>query len=118
MPLGRRWLARRAVLNVSKQFLESGNEALAEISRHSSHHPWRAVPMLQVVDESLALGGAHGLLAPDDVPAERRVVVEQLVIDAVHEVARSVVVHVHLLDDDALLPLDLLWIELRVAKHV
>ena len=43
---------------------------------------------------------------------------EQLVVDAADEVARRVEVHVHLLDDHALLALDVLGLELRVAEHV
>ena len=57
-------------------------------------------------------------LRADDVPAERLVAVEELLVDAADEVARRVVVHVHLLDDHALLALDLLGVELRVAEHV
>ena len=49
---------------------------------------------------------------------ERAVAVEELVVDPVDVVARRVVVHVHLLDDHALLALDLLGVELRVAEHV
>ena len=49
---------------------------------------------------------------------ERLVAVEKVLVDAADEVARRVEVHVHLLDDDALLAVDLLGVELRVAKHV
>ena len=69
-------------------------------------------------DERLARRAAHGLLAADDVPAERLVAVEELLVDAADEVARRVEVHVHLLDDHALLALDLLGVEARVAQHV
>ena len=62
--------------------------------------------------------GADGLLRADDVAAERLVAVEQVVVDAADEVARRVEVHVHLLDDHALLALDLLGVEARVAEHV
>jgi hypothetical protein len=71
-----------------------------------------------VVEERLALRAGDGLLAADDVPAERLVSVEQLLVDAADEVAGRVVVHVHLLDDHALLALDLVGLELRVAEHV
>ena len=63
-------------------------------------------------------GRADGLLGADDVAAERVVAVEELVVDAADEVARRVEVHVHLLDDHALLALDLLGVEARVADHV
>ena len=81
-------------------------------------HAGRAIPAVEVVEERLARRAAHGLLRADDVPAERLVAVEELVVDAVDVVARRVVVHVHLLDDHALLALDLLGVELRVAEHV
>ena len=61
---------------------------------------------------------AHRLLAADDVPAERLVAVEKLFVDAADEVARRVEVHVHLLDDHALLAVDLLGVEAGVPQHV
>ena len=57
-------------------------------------------------------------LRADDVAAERVIAVEELVVDAADEVPRRVEVHVHLLDDDALLAVDLLGVEPRVAQHV
>src|SRR5438552_2014072 len=42
----------------------------------------------------------------------------QLVVDATDVVARSVEIHVHLLDDHALLAVDLLRVEFRVPEHV
>ena len=90
----------------------------AHRAREPGDHAGRAIPAVEVVGEGLAGGAAHRLLRPDDVPAERLVAVEERVVDAVDVVARRVVVHVHLLDDDALLALDLLGVELRVAEHV
>jgi hypothetical protein len=46
------------------------------------------------------------------------VAVDEVVEDAADEVARRVEVHVHLLDDHALLAVDLRGLELRVAHHV
>ena len=46
------------------------------------------------------------------------IAVEEALVDAADEVARRVEVHVHLLDDDALLAVDLLGVEARVADHV
>ena len=43
---------------------------------------------------------------------------DQLLVDRADVVARRVVVHVHLLEDHALLALELLGVELRVAEHV
>ena len=82
----------------------------------------RRVPRVEVVEERLALGRADRLLGADDVPAQRLVAEQQVVVDAVHVVARRVDVHVQLLDDHALLALDLLGVELRaqelVGEHV
>ena len=66
------------------------------------------VPVVDVAEERVAGRGADRLLAADDVPAERLVAVEKLVVDAADVVARRVEVHVHLLDDHALLAVDLL----------
>ena len=93
-------------------------QPFAEIAGHPRDHARRAVPAVEVAEEGLALGRANRLLAADDVPAERLVAVEELVVDAVDVVSRRVVVHVHLFDDDALLALDLLGVEPRVAEHV
>ena len=57
-------------------------------------------------------------LRADDVAAERLVAAEERLVDAADEVARRVEVHVHLLDDHALLALDLLRVEAGVAEHV
>jgi hypothetical protein len=46
------------------------------------------------------------------------VAVEERLVDTADEVARRVEVHVHLLDDHALLALDLVGVELRAAEHV
>jgi hypothetical protein len=48
----------------------------------------------------------------------RPIAVEERVVDPADVVARGVEVHVHLLDDHALLAVDLLRRELRVAEHV
>ena len=45
------------------------------------------------------------------------VAVEQVLVDTADEVPRRVEVHVHLLDDDALLAVYLLGVESRVADH-
>ena len=46
------------------------------------------------------------------------VAVDELVVHSADEVARGVEVHVHLLDDDALLAVDLVGVEARIADHV
>ena len=77
----------------------------------ADHGPLGPVPAVDERREGLAGRGADGLLGADDVAAERLVAVEQVLVDAADEVARRVEVHVHLLDDDALLAVDLLGVE-------
>ena len=97
---------------------ESLLQAVAELAADAEDHAVRPVPLVGVVEERLARGAADGLLAADDVPAERLVAVEERLVDAADEVARRVEVHVHLLDDHALLALDLVRVEAGVAQHV
>ena len=54
----------------------------------------------------------------DHVPAERLVAVEMTLPDVADVAPRRVGVHVHLLDDHALLAVDLVGVEARVAEHV
>ena len=103
-------------------------EPSSSSSRSVSPSPMRAaepddhalgpVPAVDERRERLAGRGADGLLRADDVAAERLVAVEEVLVDAADEVARRVEVHVHLLDDHALLAVDLLGVESRVADHV
>src|SRR5881392_2984931 len=115
---GRRRVAGLGGLEVAEQALDRAEVIAVELARDADDHPFRLVPAAGVVEERLALCPADRLLAADDVPAERLVAVEELLVDAADEVARRVEVHVHLLDDDALLALDLLLGELGVAEHV
>ena len=78
----------------------------------------RRVPAVEVREERLARRALDRLLAAEDVPAERVVAVHEVVEHAGDVVARRVEVHVHLLDDHALLAVDLLGVEARVAQHV
>jgi hypothetical protein len=105
-------------LEVAEQALDRLERVPVEPAAEGDDHPLRLVPAVDVAEERVAIRRAHRLLLADDVPAERLVAVEELVVDAADEVARRVVVHVHLLDDHALLALDLLGLELRVAEHV
>ena len=106
------------MLDVAEQLLEPWDEPVADVAADPGDHPGRPVPVIEVPEKGVAGSRAHGLLRADDVPAERLVAVEKLVVDRVDVVARRVDVHVHLLDDHALLALDLLGVEPRVAKHV
>ena len=107
-----------ARLDRAEQLLEPLDQVVPDPAADSDHHALGPVPAVDERGERLPGGGAHGLLGADDVAAERMVAVEELVVDAADEVARRVEVHVHLLDDDALLALDLLGVEPRVADHV
>ena len=103
---------------VAEQLLEPVVQPVAEPAADADDHPVGPVPGARVVVERLLRRAADRLLAADDVPAERLVAVEERLVDAADEVARRVEVHVHLLDDHALLALDLLGVELGVAEHV
>jgi hypothetical protein len=105
-------------LDVPEEVLEPLVQPLADGAADPDHHPFRPIPLVDVVGERLAGRAVDGLLAADDVPAERLVTVEQVLVDTPDEVPRRVEVHVHLLDDHALLALDLLRVELRAAQHV
>ena len=95
-----------------------GTMSVADRAGHAGDHPVRPVPATEVLHERLACRRADGVLRADDVPAERLVAVEKLVVHALEILPRGVVVHVHLLDDHALLALDLLGVEVRVPEHV
>ena len=112
---GRAGLAR---LHVAEQLLEPLLQAVAEQAADADDHAVGRVPLVDVVGERLARRAADRLLAADDVPAERLVAEEERLVDAADVVARRVEVHVHLLEDHALLALDLLGVEAGVAEHV
>jgi hypothetical protein len=106
--LGRAGLAAR---QVAEELRCAREGVVADLAGDADDHPRRRVPAVEVLHERLARRLADGLLAADDVPAERLVAVEQALVDAAYVVARCVEVHVHLLDDHALLALDLLGVE-------
>src|SRR5690348_11803507 len=94
------------------------DHVVADAARDADDHALRVVPALEIGEERLPGGRAHRLLAADDVPAERLVPVQQLVVHTSDVVARRVEVHVHLLEDDAFLAVDLATVEARVPEHV
>src|SRR6059058_5754364 len=116
--LERRWLAGLGRRQVAEQLLELRERIVTEVAAEPDDHPLWFVPAFRVAEEGVPVGGADRLLAPDDVPAERLIAVEEFLVDAADEIARRVVVHVHLLDDHAFLAFDLFLGELRVAEHV
>src|SRR5207237_8781003 len=105
-------------LEVAEEPFDRAEVAVVQLAGDADDHPLGLVPAADVVEERLARRAADRLLAADDVPAEGLVAVEQALVEATDEVTRRVVVHVHLLDDHALLALDLGALELRVAEHV
>ena len=104
--------------HVAEQLLCALVQVVADLPADADDHAGRPVPVVDVAVERVAVRVPDRLLAADDVPAERLVAVEELLVHAADEVARRVVVHVHLLDDHAFLTLDLVGVELGVAEHV
>ena len=77
-----------------------------------------AVPGVEVRRERVAGRRLDRLLRAEDVPAEGLVGVEQTVVDVPDVALRRVEVDVHLLEDHALLLLDLGAVEAGVEQHV
>ena len=94
------------------------DDVLSDPATQPDNCAFRPVPPLEVAGERVAARAAHRVLRADDVPAERLVAVQVPLPDVADVGARRVRVHVHLLDDHALLPLDLVGVEPRVPKHV
>ena len=103
---------------VAEQLGDLLDRRVAEVAGQADDHPLGRVPVPDVVAERVARDRLDRLLGAEDVPAERLVAVDELVVHARDVVPRRVDVHVHLLDDHALLALDLLGVELGVAEHV
>ena len=116
--LDRLGAARLRLLHVAEELLDPPVEVVADLPADPDDHSRGPVPAIDVAVECLAVRAPDRFLPADDVPAERLVTVEELLVHAADEVARRVVVHVHLLDDHAFLTVDLRGIELRVAQHV
>ena len=93
-------------------------EAVADPAGDPDHHALGPVPGVEVGGERLARGALDRLLRAEDVPAERLVGVEKAVVDVADVALRRVEVDVHLLEDHALLLLDLGRVEARVEEHV
>ena len=98
-------------LEGAEKLFEFFRQTVADLAADPDHGPLGPVPAVDERRERLPARRADGFLRADDVAAERLVAVEEVFVDASDEVARSVEVHVHLLDDDALLAVDLLGVE-------
>ena len=98
-------------LEGAEKLFEPLREPVADLAADADHGPLGPVPAVEERRERLPARRADGFLRADDVAAERLVAVEEVFVDASDEVARRVEVHVHLLDDHALLAVDLLGVE-------
>src|SRR6185503_5493418 len=105
--------ARAGGNDAAEQLLEPLVEAVPELPSEPDHEPLWAVPAVDVPEERVARRPADRLLGADDVPAKRLVAVEMPLPDVADVAPRRVGVHVHLLDDHALLAVDLLGVEAR-----
>ena len=104
--------------DAAEELVQALVQVFAKAATEPDHHALGPVPALEVGEERLSRGVPYRLLAPDDVPAERLVAVQQPLVDRADVAPGRVEVHVHLLDDDALLTLDLVGVELRPLQHV
>ena len=110
--------AAGACREITQQVCELLFEAGADSSGDAHHHALGRVPAVEVREERLAGCVLHRFLAAEDVPAESVVAVHEVVEHAGDEVPRRIEVHVHLLDDHALLTVDLLGVEAGVTQQV
>ena len=104
--------------HVAEQILETRDQTVADRPGDAHDQACRCVPVVEVVEERLAGRAANRLARSQRLPAERVRAEDELFVQRADVVARRVDVHVHLLDDDALLAVDLFTVELRVAQHV
>ena len=113
-----RGLAGRAGLDTAEELLEPLVEIVADPATDADDHALRAVPRVEVGDERVARRALDRLPGAEDVPPERLVGVEQPVVDVPDVALRRVEVDVHLLEDHALLLLDLGFVEAGREEHV
>ena len=111
-------LAGLTGLDATQQLLEPVGEPVADPAADPDDHALGAVPPVEVRGERLARRPFDRLAGPDDVPAERLIRVQEPVVDIPDVALRRVEVHVHLLEDHALLLRDLRLVEARVEEHV
>ena len=111
-------LARRPWLDAAEELLEPFREAVAHAPADADHHALGPVPGIEVGEERLARRPLDRRPRAEDVPAERLVGVQQPVVHVPDVALRGVEVDVHLLEDHALLLLDLRVVEARVEQHV
>ena len=102
----------------AEQLLRRLDRGVLEAAAEADERALGRVPAIEVARERVSRGPADGVLVADDRPPQRRVAEAELVVHVGQVLRRRVAVHVHLLDDHALLALDLLGVEARVEEHV
>ena len=111
-PLGGTSSAKETVRNATRRhfmdYLGRWYKPSRMVAGDPEHHARRLVPPTEIIHERVARCVSNRFLTADDVPPERLVAVDELLVHTADVVARRVEVHVHLFDDHALLPLDLL----------
>ena len=116
--LDRRWCPGRPLLDAAQQLFETLGKTLPDPPAHPDDDPLGPVPGVEVGRERLARRRLDRLLRPENVPAERLVGVQEPVVDVSDVALRGVEIDVHLLEDHALLLLDLGRVEAGVEEHV
>src|SRR6184192_3928353 len=71
---------------IAEQLLDLCDRVPADVATEA-YHPPRPVPAVRIAEERVAVRGAYGFLASDDVPTERLVAIQELLVDAADEVA-------------------------------
>jgi hypothetical protein len=111
-------LSRGPGLDAAEELLEPVRQPVADSAADPHDHALGAIPRVEVGEEGLAGRTLDRLARAEDVPAEWLIRVQEPVVDVAHVSLGCVEVDVHLLEDHALLLLDLGGVEARVEEHV
>ena len=111
-------LAGRPCFDSAEELFELLRQPFADSSADPDDHALGPVPRVEVPEKRLARRRLDGLARSDDVPAQGLIGVQEPVVDVSDVALRRVEVHVHLLEDHALLLRDLVLVEARVEEHV
>src|SRR5579862_1323373 len=80
-------LGRLLRREIAEELADALVQPFADVAADAEHDAGRVVPAVEIRHERVARGVANGLFAADDVPAERLVAVEQLLVHAADVVA-------------------------------
>ena len=72
---------RRRRVELRRELLDPLEQRVVDLAADADDEAARPVPAVEVIQERLARGAAHRLLAADDVPAERLVAVDELLAE-------------------------------------